>query len=128
MPRKPRVVAAGVPRHVTQRGNNRQVIFLIDDDRRFYLAALAANSQRYGLRVVGYCLRTHHVHLVVVPNWADALELPPTEQDERRLRQATLAGLPLGESEFVEALEQAFARRMIPGRPGRRPNSTAVAV
>ena len=55
MPRKPRVVAAAVPHHVTQRGNNRQDIFLVDD-RRFYLAALAANSRRHGLRVMGYCL------------------------------------------------------------------------
>jgi putative transposase len=58
MPRKPRVVAAGVPHHVTQRGNNRQDIFLVDQDRQFYLAALAANSHRYGLHVVGYCLMT----------------------------------------------------------------------
>jgi putative transposase len=56
MPRTPRVVAAGVPHHVTQRGNNRQDIFLVDQDRQFYLAALAANSHRYGLHVVGYCL------------------------------------------------------------------------
>jgi hypothetical protein len=60
-------------------------------------------------------------------HWADALELPPTEQDAARLRQATLAGLPLGESEFVEDLEHAFARRLLPGRPGRKPKSAAVA-
>ena len=75
MPRKPRVVAAGVPHHVTQRGNHRQDIFLVDEDRRFYLAALAANSQRYGLRVVGYCLMTNHVHLVAVPDRSDSLRL-----------------------------------------------------
>jgi putative transposase len=56
MPRKPRVVAAGVPHHVTQRGNNRQDIFLVDEDRRGYLAALAANRERYGLRLLGYYL------------------------------------------------------------------------
>ena len=60
-------------------------------------------------------------------HWADALQLPPTEQDAARLRQATLAGLPLGKSEFVGDLEQAFARRLIPGRPGRKPKSAAVA-
>jgi REP-associated tyrosine transposase len=73
MPRKPRVVAAGVPHHVTQRGNNRQDIFLVDEDRRFYWAALTANSRRHGLRVVGYCLRTNPVHLVVVPERPDSL-------------------------------------------------------
>jgi hypothetical protein len=35
--------------------------------------------------------------------------------------------LPLGESEFVEDLEHAFARRLSPGRPGRKPNSAVVA-
>jgi hypothetical protein len=58
-------------------------------------------------------------------HWADALQLPPTAQDAERLRQATLAGLPLGESEFVEDLEQAFARRLLPGRPGRKPKTAA---
>ena len=60
-------------------------------------------------------------------HWADALELPPTEQDTARLRQPTLAGLPLGESEFAEDPEHAFARRRLPGRPGRKPKSAAVA-
>jgi hypothetical protein len=60
-------------------------------------------------------------------HWADALQLPLTEQDAARLRPATLAGLPLGESEFVEDLEQAFARRLLPGRPGRKPKTAAVA-
>ena len=40
MPRAARVVAAGAPHHITQRGNNRQDVFLVDEDRRFYLEAL----------------------------------------------------------------------------------------
>jgi hypothetical protein len=40
MSRQARVAAEAVPHHVTQRGNNRQDIFLTDDDRRFYLAIL----------------------------------------------------------------------------------------
>jgi hypothetical protein len=61
MPRKPRVVAAGGPHHVTQRGNHRQDILPVDEDSRFYLAALAENRQRYGLRVLGCCLGTASV-------------------------------------------------------------------
>jgi putative transposase len=38
MPRQARVVADGVPHHITQGGNNRQEVFLLDEDRRFYLA------------------------------------------------------------------------------------------
>ena len=73
MARKARVVAAGVPHHVTQRGNNRQDVFLTDDDRRYYLTVLRDRSQQAGLRLLGYCLMTNHVHLVAIPTRADSL-------------------------------------------------------
>lgn len=73
MARKARVVAAGVPHHVTQRGNNRQNVFLSDDDRQFYLSVLRDRSRPAGLRLLGYCLMTNHVHLVGVPEKAGAL-------------------------------------------------------
>jgi len=62
------VVVAGVPHHVTQRGNNRDPIFLSDSDRARYLTILGQESRRYSLRILGYCLMTNHVHLVVVPD------------------------------------------------------------
>ena len=34
MPRKPRVSLAGVPEHLIQRGNNRQVVFASDEDMK----------------------------------------------------------------------------------------------
>ena len=73
MPRQARVVAVGVPHHVTQRGNNRQDIFLLDEDRQFYLETLTGCCRRYRLTVLGYCLMTNHVHLVVVPHAPNAL-------------------------------------------------------
>jgi len=73
MPRVARVVAPGVPHHVTQRGNNRQEVFFADDDRRFYLQALAEQAERFDLRLLGYCLMTNHVHLVVVPEREESL-------------------------------------------------------
>jgi putative transposase len=42
MPRQARLVADGVPHHITQRGNNRQEVFLLDEDRRFYLDTFAS--------------------------------------------------------------------------------------
>ena len=36
MPRQARVVAVDVPHHITHRGNNRQDVFLTDEDRRRY--------------------------------------------------------------------------------------------
>jgi len=48
----------GVPHHVTQRGNNRQDVFFVDDDRRAYLDVLAEQAERFELRVLGYCIMT----------------------------------------------------------------------
>ena len=66
------MVAVGVPHHITQRGNNQQDVFLLDEDRRQYLKALAEDSARYGMRLLGWCLMTNHVHLVAVAEREDA--------------------------------------------------------
>ena len=73
MSRQARVVAEGVPHHITQRGNNRQDVFLLDEDRRFYIEALRAQSEQHGLAILGYCLMTNHVHLVAIPKHATSL-------------------------------------------------------
>jgi putative transposase len=57
----------GLAHHVTQRGNNRQDVFLSDADRAAYLDVLKHQSTKCRLAVLGYCLMTNHVHLVVVP-------------------------------------------------------------
>lgn len=67
MPRLSRVVIPGAPHHITQRGNNRQPVFFSADDRRFYLELLGLHAERSGVRILGYCLMTNHVHLVAVP-------------------------------------------------------------
>ncbi len=73
MSRQARVVAEGVPHHVTQRGNNRQDVFLLEDDRRFYIEVLREKSRQFGLSILGYCLMTNHVHLIVAPHEPTAL-------------------------------------------------------
>jgi putative transposase len=59
MPRVARTVVTGIPHHVTQRGNNRQEGFFVDDDRRFYLELLARQARRYGMDVLGYSLMSN---------------------------------------------------------------------
>ena len=59
MPRTARVVAEGVPHHITQRGNNRQDTFLLDEDRRIYLQTLRAKCRQHGVAAPGYCLLTN---------------------------------------------------------------------
>lgn len=67
MPRLARTVFAGVPHHVTQRGNRREDVFFNDEHRYRYLAWLEEYCQRYSVDVLAYCLMTNHVHLVLVP-------------------------------------------------------------
>jgi putative transposase len=67
MPRLARAVAVGFAHHITQRGNNRQDVFFVDDDRRVYLELLKAQADKEALEVVGYCLMSNHVHLVAIP-------------------------------------------------------------
>lgn len=73
MARKARLVAPGIPHHVTQRGNNRQNVFLCDDDRRFYLDTLHSKCTIHGVALLGYCLLSNHVHLIAVPQRPDSL-------------------------------------------------------
>ena len=76
MARLARVVAAGIPHHVTQRGNRRQTVFFGDDDYQAYRGLLAEGCAGTGVAVWGYCLMPNHVHLIMVP------------QDEAALREA----------------------------------------
>ncbi len=73
MPRRPRVVFPDVAHHVTQRGNDRQAVFHSPDDRRLYLDLLRRQTVRSGVRVLGYCLMTNHIHLVAVPERENSL-------------------------------------------------------
>lgn len=74
MPRKARVVLPGCPHHVIQRGHNRQVVFVADQDYQYYLATLAEWKQKLGCRVYAYCLMSNHVHLIIDPG-SDAANL-----------------------------------------------------
>ena len=73
MPRIARIIATGYPHHVTQRGNNRAVVFFDDDDRQTYLNLLAVYAQRHSLHIWAYCLMDNHVHILAVPETESAL-------------------------------------------------------
>jgi len=62
-----RVIAVGVPHHATQRGNARRYILDRDADRMVYLSLLREYADLYELSLLGYCLMSNHVHLVVIP-------------------------------------------------------------
>ncbi|MGJ8682192.1 transposase [Paraglaciecola sp.] len=64
MPRKPRASAAGVPEHVIQRGNNRQVIFADEEDMKAYVTWLKSYSKKYDVKIHAWTLSIH----TTVPN------------------------------------------------------------
>lgn len=75
MARLARVLSTDTPHHVTQRGNARQPVFESDTDRLVYLDLLRTHCQVQRLSLVGYCLMSDHVHLIVVPQLPESLPL-----------------------------------------------------
>jgi REP element-mobilizing transposase RayT len=65
MGRKPRVEYAGAFYHVICRGNQRQVIFRSDADRKYFLERVEEYRQRYRFHVYAYVLMSNHVHLLM---------------------------------------------------------------
>lgn len=74
MPRLPRAVIAGVPHHITQRGNRRDDVFFSEENRKLYLIWLKEYSNKHKVDILAYCLMTNHIHLVVVPAKEDGVE------------------------------------------------------
>lgn len=73
MVRLARYDVPGIPQHVIQRGNNRGVTFVADEDYAFYLDCLADAAARNDCAVHAYVLMTNHVHLLVTPQAADGV-------------------------------------------------------
>lgn len=71
MPRQARVKAECSIYHISIRGNNKQDIFLDENDRIAYLARLRRYKETYNVCIYAYCLMTNHVHLLVFDNGQD---------------------------------------------------------
>jgi len=73
MPRLPRIVVPDLPHHITQRGNNKQDVFFVDEDKWQYLRILREQSLKHQFKVLGYCLMTNHIHLIGIPSQEESL-------------------------------------------------------
>jgi putative transposase len=68
MPRIARIVGAGYPHHVIERGNNRERVFRDSKDYDKYLSFLSKYSEEKEAPILAYCLMPNHVHLLVRPS------------------------------------------------------------
>jgi len=73
MPRQARIVIPKIPHHVTQRGNYRQDVFEEAGDYSRYCIWMGQYAEKYGLKILAYCLMRNHVHFIVVPREAESL-------------------------------------------------------
>lgn len=67
MARLLRLSPAGIPQHIIQRGNNRQVCFCTEQDYAVYANWLKEYSQKYDVAVHSWVFMTNYVHLLVTP-------------------------------------------------------------
>ncbi|MBF0263527.1 MAG: transposase [Magnetococcales bacterium] len=116
MARIARVVAPGLPHHVTQRGNRRQQTFFEEQDYQVYLDLMAEGCARFGVEIWAYCLMPNHVHLIAVPRTEESLRLAIGEAHRRYTRhvnfrqrwrghlwQGRFASFPLDEAYLLAA-------------------------
>ena len=72
MPRRARLMLAGIPVHITHRGNNRQRCFYAESDYAFYLFHLRRLLPHSQCWLHAYCLMSNHVHLLLTPQKLDS--------------------------------------------------------
>lgn len=86
MPRIARVIAPGIPHHITQRGNRRMQTFFGDKDYKAYVDIMAEWCFKYSVQIWAYCLMPNHVHMIAVPKTEDDLRRAIGEAHRRYTR------------------------------------------
>ena len=143
MARIARVVAPGIPHHITQRGNRRQETFFCAEDYQAYIALLGEWCGYCAVEVWAYCLMPNHVHVIAVPSSEDGLRRAIGEAHRRYTRrvnfregwrghlwQGRFASFPLDETYLLAAaryIEQNPVRAGLAARPWGYPWSSATA-
>lgn len=73
MPRQARLMLAGQPYHVTQRGVNKGAIFVDDIDRQLFLHLLHGAFVKHHVALHAYVLMGNHIHLLATPSTNNSL-------------------------------------------------------
>lgn len=86
MARIARVIAAGYPHHITQRGNRRQQTFFCDEDYKVYISLMSEWCKKFNVEIWAYCLMPNHVHMIAVPTSEEGLRVAIGEAHRRYTR------------------------------------------
>jgi len=87
MARIARVIAPGLPHHVTQRGNRRQQTFFCNEDYLAYLDLMAEWCRKCEVEIWAWCLMPNHVHLIAIPHREEGLARAIGEAHRRYTRR-----------------------------------------
>ena len=71
MPRSARKMSATGIYHVISRGNNKQEIYLSDEDYQLFLALLKKAKDKHSFQLYAYCLMSNHFHFLIHSDDAD---------------------------------------------------------
>ena len=83
MARLSRITVPGLPHHVTQRGNRRQLLFTEDGDYALYRDLMAERCRANAVDCWAYCLMPNHVHLILTPSTMDGMSRAVGEAHRR---------------------------------------------
>ena len=73
MARLPRIGAPGIPQHIIQRGNDRQLCFGGESDFPAYAHWLEESAQTSGVAIHAWVIMSNHINLLVTPETSDAV-------------------------------------------------------
>jgi len=73
MARLPRICLPGIPQHIIQRGNNRQIYFASDEDFSAYAYWLDECARKYRVTIHVWVFMTNHIHLLATPESGDGV-------------------------------------------------------
>jgi putative transposase len=136
-------VIPGIPHHITQRGNRKQLTFFNADDYQLYTSLMTKFCRLHRVGIWAYCFMPNHVHLVAVPESEDGLRRSIGEAHRRytlkintregwkgHLWQGRFASYPMDEKHLLMAvryIEQNPLRAGLVRRPQDWPWSSAAA-
>jgi len=67
MPRTARIIIPNSPHHILNRSNNKENIFLDDEDFIFFLRQIEKYKKKFGIKIYHYCIMPNHYHFILEP-------------------------------------------------------------